>query len=240
MDWSVVHTLNHFLVRNDGVEDPLKVYVQIAEALFLAILVVVCVLARHERGRPFRRAAVAAGLSAGLGLLVTAIVAHFVHRARPFVAHPSAVHLFLAHARDSSFPSDHATAAAAIAVALLLRRRFAWGAIMVALAVVLDFGRIALGLHYLTDILGGSAIGAAAAVVLWLPPLRRLIDRVSDAVGGAWDAALDAVLGRVAPQPHALRSAPGVGAAGGESGPQAPGLGVGTRATVASDDRAQD
>ncbi len=207
MDWSIVHTLNHFLVGHDGIEDPLKVYVAIAEALFLGILLLVCVFARHERGRPWRRAAIAAGLSAGLGLLVTAIVAHLVYRARPFVAHPHTVHVFLAHSRDSSFPSDHATAAAAIVVALLLRRRFAWGLLMLVLALILDFGRIALGLHYLTDILGGSAIGAAAAICLWMPPLRRIIDRVSDTVGDFGDGLVDAVFGRVLPQPRGARSA---------------------------------
>jgi undecaprenyl-diphosphatase len=206
MDWSIVHSLNHFLVGHDDVEDPLKFYVAIAEVLFLGILVVVCVFARHERGRPWRRAAVAAGLSAGLGLLVTAIVAHFVYRARPFVAHPHAVHIFLSHARDSSFPSDHATAGAAIALALLLRRRWGWGALMLVLAAILDFGRIALGLHYLTDILGGSAIGAAAAILLWIPPLRRTIDRVSDKVGDFGDGLVDAALGRILPQPRGARA----------------------------------
>jgi undecaprenyl-diphosphatase len=205
MDWSIVHSLNRFLVGHDGIEDPLKFYVAIAEALFLAILLFVCVAARHERGRPWRRAAVAAGLSAGLGLLGTAIVAHLVYRARPFVAHPHAVHMFLAHARDSSFPSDHATAAAAIVLALLLRRKFGWGALMLVLAVILDFGRIALGLHYPTDILGGSAIGAAAAICLWLPPLRRIVDRVSDTVGDFGDGLVDAVLGRLLPQPQRTR-----------------------------------
>jgi undecaprenyl-diphosphatase len=199
MDWSVVHSLNHFLVRNDGIEDPLKVYVQIAEALFLAILLVVCVFARHVRGRPYRRTAVAAGLSAALALVVTAIVAHLVSRARPFVAHPNAVHMFLAHARDSSFPSDHATASAAVAIAILLRRKWAWGLLMVVLALILDFGRVALGLHYPTDILGGAAIGAAAALVLWAPPIRRWVDWLSDTVGRIGDGAIDAVLGRLTP-----------------------------------------
>ncbi len=203
----MVHSLNHFLVGNDGVEDPLKSYVAIAEVLFLGILVVVCVLARHERGRPWRRAAVAAGLSAALGLLVTAIVAHLVYRARPFVAHPHAVNVFLSHARDSSFPSDHATAGAAIAVALLLRRRWGWGTLMLVLAAILDFGRIALGLHYLTDILAGSAIGAGAAIVLWLSPLRAIIDRVSDKVGDFGDGLVDAVLGRVLPRSQGPRPA---------------------------------
>lgn len=128
------------------------------------LLVVLCVFARHERFAPVRRAAVAAGLSAGLGLLVVKIITEFYDRARPFVAHPGAVHLFARHAADAGFPSDHATASMAIAVAFLLRRRFGWGMLTIVFAVILDFGRVAVGFHYPTDVLG-AAIGAMAARV---------------------------------------------------------------------------
>jgi undecaprenyl-diphosphatase len=194
-----VHSLNGFLAHNDGLEDPLLAYVQAAEALFLGLLVVLCVFARHERFAPVRRAAVAAGLSAGLGLLVGKIISEFWDRARPFVAHPGAVHLFASHPADASFPSDHATASMAIALAFLLRGRFAWGVLTLVFAAILDFGRVAVGFHYPTDVLGGAAIGALAALVLWAPPLRRMVDAVSDFLGGWWDRGLDAVLGRVRP-----------------------------------------
>lgn len=199
MDWSIVHSLNGFLYHHDAIEDPLLAYVQAAEALYFGLLAVLCVFARHERFAPVRRAAVAAGLSAGLGLLIVKIITEFYDRARPFVAHPAAVHLFARHAPDASFPSDHATASMAIAVAFLLRRRFVWGVLALVFAVVLDFGRVAVGFHYPTDVLGGAAIGTLAALLLWAPPLRRRIDALSDFIGGWWDRALDAVLKRVRP-----------------------------------------
>jgi undecaprenyl-diphosphatase len=199
MDWSIVHSLNGFLYHHDAIEDPLLDYVQAAEALFFLLLAVLCVFARHERFAPVRRAAVAAGLSAGLGLLVVKIITEFYDRARPFVAHPGAVHLFAKHAADASFPSDHATASMAIAVAFLLRRRFGLGALTLVFALILDFGRVAVGFHYPTDVLGGAAIGALAALVLWAPLLRRRIDVLSDFIGGLWDRTLDAVLERIRP-----------------------------------------
>src|SRR3954454_18890715 len=197
MDWSIVHSLNGSLAHRDGIEDPLLAYVQVAEALFLGLVAVLCVFARHERFAPVRRAAVAAGLSAGLGLLVGHLISDFYDRARPFVAHPGAIHLFARHAADSSFPSDHAIASMAIAVAFLLRKRFAWGVLTIVFAVILDFGRVAAGFHYPTDVLGGAAIGALAALALWTPPLRGRIDALSDFIGGLWDRTLDAVLDRL-------------------------------------------
>jgi len=198
VDWSIVHSLNAFLAGHDWIEDPLLAYVQAAEVLFLGMLAVVCVFARPRRWVGVRRAAVAGGLSAGLGLLVGKLITEFVHRPRPFVAHRGALHLFASHAADASFPSDHATASVAIAVAILLRGKRSWGAVAMVFALILAFGRVALGLHYPTDVLGGAAIGALAAVVLWTPPLRGLIDALSDRFGGAWDRALDAALAFVA------------------------------------------
>jgi hypothetical protein len=48
-------------------------------------------------------------------------------------------------------------------------------------------------------VLGGAAIGALAALVLWAPPLREPIDALSDFIGGLWDRTLDAVLQRIRP-----------------------------------------
>jgi membrane-associated phospholipid phosphatase len=87
----------------------------------------------------------------------------------------------------------------AIAVAFLLRRRFFWGVLTLVFAAILDFGRVAAGLHYPTDVLAGAAIGALAALLLWAPPPRRRIDALSDFIGGLWDRMVDAVLGRVRP-----------------------------------------
>ena len=194
MDWSIAHAVNAFFARHDGLEDPLLWYVQAAEALFFGMLVVVCLCARHERWASARRAAVAAGLSAGLGLLLAKLITEVYARPRPFVAHPGAVHLFAAHARDPSFPSDHATASFAIAVAILLRSKWPWGAATLLFAVVLVFGRVAAGFHYPSDVLAGAALGTLAAVTLWTTPARNVIDALADKIGGTFDRGVDAVL----------------------------------------------
>ena len=118
MDWSILHALNEFLHRNDGVEDPLVFYVNVSEALFAATLAIVFLAAQGERWREWRRAATAAALSAGVALAAGSVISGLVDRARPFVADPGQVHLFVTHGTDPSFPSDHATGAFAVAMAI--------------------------------------------------------------------------------------------------------------------------
>ncbi|HEY0317500.1 MAG TPA: phosphatase PAP2 family protein [Solirubrobacterales bacterium] len=190
VDWSLLHTLNDFLFRHDGVEDPLLFYVNVSEVLFIAALAIVFLAARGPRLAGWRRASVAAVLSAGVALAIGKVISEIVDRARPFVADPHGVHLFAGHAADPGFPSDHATAAFAIAVAILLRKR-GWGIVALVAATVLSVGRVALGVHYPSDVLAGAALGAAAALLLWLPPIRSRIDALADWAGGYWDRALE-------------------------------------------------
>lgn len=189
MDWSILHALNDFLYRHDGVEDPLLFYANVSEALFIATLAVIFFAASGARHVAWRRATVAAVLSAGVALAVGKVISELVDRARPFVVDSGGVHLFSGHAADPGFPSDHATASFAIATAIFLRHRH-WGIVALAAATVLSVGRVALGVHYPSDVLAGAALGAAAALAFWAPPLRARVDILSDWLGGYWDRLL--------------------------------------------------
>jgi undecaprenyl-diphosphatase len=190
VDWSVLHSLNNFLFHHDGVEDPLLFYVNVSEALFAATLAIIFLAARGPRLADWRRASVAAVLSAGLALAIGKVISELVDRSRPFVADPTGVHLFSGHAADPGFPSDHATAAFAIAVAIVLRKR-GWGIVALAAATLLSVGRVAIGIHYPSDVLAGAALGAAAALALWWRPLRTRVDGLADWAGGHWDRAVE-------------------------------------------------
>lgn len=81
------------------------------------------------------------------------------------MAHAGQVHLLLPHAADSSFPSDHAAAAFAIAVVLVaVHRRL--GSLLLLTAALIGFARVYVGDHYPGDVLVGAGVGVAAAAVL--------------------------------------------------------------------------
>jgi undecaprenyl-diphosphatase len=124
-------------------------------------------------------------MSAGLALLANQIVGHLWDRARPFAAHPGAVHLLAARSADPSFPSDHAAAAFAIAFAVYGVSRPA-GAAFLAAATVIAVSRVALGLHYPSDVLAGALIGWATAQLVihvgrpWVLRIVALASRITD------------------------------------------------------------
>jgi undecaprenyl-diphosphatase len=189
IEWSVLHTLNNFLYHHDAVEDPLLAYINVSEALFVATLVLVFLCANGPRLRGWRRAALAAVLSAGVALAIGKVISEIVDRARPFVVEPHGVHLFTGHAADPGFPSDHATGAFAVAMAIWLRNRKA-GSVALLAAAVLSVGRVAIGVHFPSDVLAGAVLGCLAAVALFTGPVRRRIDGLADVVGGWIEAGL--------------------------------------------------
>jgi membrane-associated phospholipid phosphatase len=73
-------------------------------------------------------------------------------------------------ATDMAFPSGHATSAAVVYIlfALLAPREYRryWMGIGVVLALLTGLSRIALGVHWASDILGGWALGLACAFLM--------------------------------------------------------------------------
>lgn len=196
MDHGLLHALNVFFIRHDAIEDPAVAYANAAEALFLGALIVAFVLVRGHRRRGARHAVVAAGLSAGMALAIAQVLSRIVDRPRPFVADPGSVHVFAHHVADAGFPSDHATAAFAIAVAILLRHR-GWGAVTLAAAAVLAIARVGMGVHYPSDVVGGAALGSACALALWHPRARAALHGLADFAGRLLDGAIAAAAARI-------------------------------------------
>jgi len=187
IDHGLLHLLNGFFARHDGVEDPLLVYSNASQLLFAGALVALFVLLPGGARHGARRIAVAAAASTAVALAIGAVLSHLVDRARPFVADPGGVHQFGHHAADAGFPSDHATASFAIATAILLRNR-RWGIVALALATLLALTRVAIGVHYPSDVLAGAALGAATALALYWPPIRARLHALADRAGRLLDA----------------------------------------------------
>jgi undecaprenyl-diphosphatase len=195
MDFTLYKALNGFAAHHDAFEDVSRVFAQDAQFFFVALLAVLFLGTGKWRSVNARHGVVAAGFSALLALGIAHLITEFWDRARPYDAHPTAAHLFISPSSDPSFPSDHATAAFAIAVAIWLRSRKA-GWLALAMATILAVSRVAVGVHYPADVIGGALIGTASALILSLPPVRRPLHWLAEWSGSIYERILDAVLRR--------------------------------------------
>ena len=101
-------------------------------------------------------------LSGVVSLLPAAVLKSLTHRPRPFlVLHVKQL------LSDSSyaFPSGHTVFLAAMATAIFVEdRRFGW--LLFACALTVGVARIAAGIHWPSDVLGGLLVGGATGTLM--------------------------------------------------------------------------
>lgn len=162
MNYRWLLDINNLSVSDHPLDQPM---IWAAKYLIFGVFAVLAVLLviQARRRRWWRLAAVGAGL--GVAYLGGLLAAALHPERRPFTAHPR-IHLLIAHPAGQSFPSDHATAAFAVAFAVTAFISVRWGLLLLAVAVLIGFARVFDGLHYPGDIGGGllvAAIGVGTA-----------------------------------------------------------------------------
>lgn len=123
----------------------------------------------------FAVAVVTAVLSRGV---LTELIRYLFPRVRPFVA----LHLDKAHTllTDSalSFPSGHSTFFYGLSTVVYLYNK-RWGIGFFIVTVLITFARVAAGVHYPSDILGGAIIGVFSAFIGYYGVRRFLAPRTN-------------------------------------------------------------
>jgi undecaprenyl-diphosphatase len=191
MDWRAYHAVNRFVIHHPWL-GRLFHGVESYGTILIAIAAIGLWFLARPGGSPKWKLATASALgSAAVALLVNKVISSAWHRDRPFQTH-HVEHVWGPRKTDASFPSDHASAAFGIAVAVLLLDPPV-GAAFCVLAILIAAGRVLIGEHYPGDVLAGAAIGtvSAVAVVRLARPVLlrvvRLFERVTDPLLGlAW------------------------------------------------------
>jgi membrane-associated phospholipid phosphatase len=186
MDYRIYHAINRFVVDHSWIGSGLSIVENWAVPLVAAATFALWLLARPGSSRKWKLACASALGSAGLALVINQLIAQAWHRPRPFADHPSA-HVWGSRSHDPSFPSDHASAAFAIAFAVFLFDRVV-GSIFLAAAAVIAVGRVFIGAHYPADVVAGCLVGLAAALLVArlarpiMERVVRLLERITDPV----------------------------------------------------------
>ncbi len=161
-----------FLSWNAGLSTPAwQLWLAGAVADYLIYLIPIALTAMWcSGGRARRESALKICALAALSLGINQLIAIVYPHPRPFEI--GLGHTFIQHAADSSFPSDHATIFAAMAIGMLsTNAKSPTGWVMLAAGACVAWARIYLGVHYPLDMLG--AIGVVAATSLALSPVWR-------------------------------------------------------------------
>jgi membrane-associated phospholipid phosphatase len=175
LDAGASNDMHAVAVQHDGLVTALKVLSTIGSAgVYIPLY---AAIAAWLVWRRLPRLAAFVVVTVALSPLLNTLVKLAVDRARPVLPDP------VAHAAGKSFPSGHAQSAMVAAAVLLLvflpllRGAWRWVAVGVAIAYVLaiGFARVTLGVHYVSDVLAGYALGAAwvAAMIAAFNALRR-------------------------------------------------------------------
>lgn len=184
MDWRIYHAVNHFVVEHSWLGRVFHGIETYGTYLIGAAAVLLWLAARPGGDRKWKIASGSALAAAGLGLLVNKLVSSGWHRDRPYQTHHVA-HIWGPHKTDASFPSDHASASFAIAVAVSLVDPLV-GVLFLVLAVLISVGRVLVGEHYPGDVVAGALIGTASAIVVvylarpLIAGIARVVERVTD------------------------------------------------------------
>jgi len=187
VDYRIYHAINQFIYHHAWLGRGLNALEKWAVPVIAVATFALWLLARPGGTRKWKLASACALGSAALALLINQVIGKLWHRQRPFAAHPAA-HVWGSRSHDPSFPSDHASAAFAIAFAVFLFDRVV-GSIFLAAAVVIGVGRVFIGAHYPLDVLAGCLVGLASALLL-ARVASPLIDRLVGLVERATDPLL--------------------------------------------------
>ena len=147
---------------NGAVDAVMKFVAQDLIFIVFALFAITCAITlRRRKLAPLLAACAALALAFLLGLAAAAVYSE----KRPFTTHP-ALHRLISHGAGQSFPSDHATAAFAIALATFAFLSLRWGGLFFIAAALIGFARVYAGIHYPGDVLGSFVVALVAVAIV--------------------------------------------------------------------------
>ncbi len=159
-DVGITHFINNFS-RQNWIADAVVTAVTSIGIPLMVLAVAGQWWSRSNRTQT-RHVLLTSGFSFLLAIALNQIILLFVQRVRPYEV--GVTSLMGQASLDSSFPSDHASAAFAIAFAFLLRSRTKQGSIFAICASVVALSRVYIGTHYISDVFGGILTAFAATI----------------------------------------------------------------------------
>lgn len=162
IDQKILEWLNH--LANKGHFWPAIIKIFSEYTVYLGVLVIIVLWFWQASAKKVALRAFFSGLLAWQ--VLARLISYFVNRARPFEL--TNVKEIIFHRPTYSFPSDHAAALFAVAFSLWFSKYKKLSIFFFILATLMSVGRVAAGLHWPSDVLGGLVVGLMAAWLVWI------------------------------------------------------------------------
>lgn len=164
LDLSILLLLNH--LGAEGAAREMVIRAAATGQMYLLLGIVLYLGLRQPGGGEVLLVAL---LSSLVAVLIGRILNQAFPRERPFVAFPDRVRHVALVVRPDSFPSIHATGGFGLIGGVLFGHYRRWGVAMLPLGLLMIAARVAAGVHWPSDVLGGAALGmTTAAVFAWV------------------------------------------------------------------------
>jgi undecaprenyl-diphosphatase len=166
LDQATVVTWSNYLARHLG----LLTIVKTVALTGVYLIPIIWLVAWFITGRKQREILLSSMLSGIFAWeVLNRISKMFYYHARP--VHDLPVKELLFGRPENSFPSDHTAFLAGIAFFLLFQKRYREAVLLLCLAILVSLSRIAVAVHYPSDIIAGFVTGLIAAIIVnWLHP----------------------------------------------------------------------
>jgi len=152
-----------------------------ASRYLVFVFVLICAALGYGKKRlHWRRTAYDAAWTALLAMVLANFIGLLVGRDRPYLASTEILQLIPPPLSIHSFPSGHTAVSFAAAAAITLGAPEI-GIVAIVLAIGVGIGRVAVGVHYPSDIIAGALLGIACAYFIrylrpvmtrWLKPKK--------------------------------------------------------------------
>lgn len=170
--------INEFSRHTSWLHFPMANYAKYGLGVFAILMLIGWWQARSQSDSTMASALIAP-VVALLAFLINQPIASAVAEERPYNKFPNAL-VLLAKGHDWSFPSDHVTIGAAVAIALFyVSKRLGYVALF--LAVLMAFSRVYAGVHYPQDVVAGLIDGTISAAVcrfVLITPVIWIVRRI--------------------------------------------------------------
>lgn len=167
-DVSLYHAINGLAGHSTLLDDIMKFFAKDALEIY-AVMFIMGWFAIARNNIKSRHALVMSGLAGILALCINVVIAHIWFRPRPFTVLPhGSFTQLIPHSPDASFPSDHASGSWAFAAGTYGKAPKLAQWTFTAVALIVMFARVYVGVHWPTDVLGSVVVGVFSGRVIWL------------------------------------------------------------------------